>query len=446
MVLYSFSLSLPVDSRHEPHRLVTTRRQGVPNPANIMLPAQKLATHISTSVTLVCVCLLRSAAHSVALPNTTKWHSLPRSSTLFEGKGSETNRLALDTKIASQSSVPSADGPGPAQGCFIYTNLGDSFEHQSYVWDSLSQTRLFNPYIAIYLISTSKAFAEAGVQERMDALRITAIDYASLAHVALNKFRDAFFVQGDMSPGGNNKFTQYTSERLLAVFVLMKTFNLVNVFHVENDNLVYFRAVALLQAMDMCEVQLAVPFPAIRVAVVGCAYIRHAEALLPFVEFATNVFMMGRDKAIEYLGTEWINDMTLLGMFYKENSLSNNVSELPSRVYTSRHQYSSEESSEEYFLRPVAFQEGQPFSCIAEAIPDSIFDSCVIGQYFGGTYHKPGEAFWQEDRQLDPRGKTLWWRQVSLYGTEVRIPFIDNMRIHNLHVHSKQLPKFMSVV
>ena len=352
--------------------------------------------------------------------------------------------LSFRNSAASQTSL-SVTSASADVGCFIYTNLGESFQHQPYIWDSISQTRLFNPNNSIYLISTAEAFAEAGVQDRVETLHIIAVDYASLVHLALDQFRNAFFIQGEMSPGGNTKFTQYTSERLLAVYALMENFDLADVFHVENDNLVYFAAETMLHAMNVCDVQFAVPFVSIRLAVVGCAFFRSADVLLPFVEFATKVFLMGRDKAVEYLGTEWVNDMSLLGMFYKENTMSSNVTELPSRVYSSRHLYSTNVSSEEYYLRPIAFQVGHPHNCIAEALPASIFDSCAIGQYFGGTYDNPGEPFWQEDRQLDPRGMTLWWNRFTHGGTQIRLPYLDSLRIHNLHIHSKQLSLFMSV-
>lgn len=415
-----------------------------------MTPAWKLITYLPLLLVGFCTIVLFCAASCVASPmTTTRWHSLLKSSLTAGSKKSEgkpvTDALLLRNSGASQTpfSVTSASADA---GCFIYTNLGESFQHQPYIWESISQTRLFNPHIRIYLISTADAFAEAGVQDRVQTLHVNAVDYASLVHLALDQFRNAFFIQGEMSPGGNTKFTQYTSERLLAVYVLMETFDLTDVFHVENDNLVYFAAETVLHAMNVCDVQFAVPFVSVRLAVVGCAFFRNSDALLPFVEFATNVFLMGRDKAVEYLGTEWVNDMSLLGMFYKENTMSRNVTELPSRVYSSRHLYSTNMSSEEYFLRPIAFQEGHLHSCIAEALPDSIFDSCAIGQYFGGTYGNPEEPFWQSDRQLDPRGMTLWWKQVIHSGIQFRLPYLDNLQIHNLHIHSKQLSRFMSMI
>ena len=167
--------------------------------------------------------------------------------------------------------------------------------------------------------------------------------------------------------------------------------------------------------------------------------------MLPFVKFATEVFEMGQIRAIEFMGTEWINDMSLLGRFYKDNSWSLLVSELPSKLYTHRQKFDNVAADENVFLSPLTFRETHPHSCIAEALPNTIFDSCVLGQFFGGTYGNPWVPHWEESRQLDPRHMKLWWKQiVSTSAVSIRIPFVDNIRILSLHVHSKQLMDFVS--
>ena len=329
-------------------------------------------------------------------------------------------------------------------GSIVYSNLGSSFEYQSYIWVSIRQARLFNPCAPIYLICSSEALLEATAREEIASSRVQAVEYESLANEVLDSFRQSFFVQGTMTPDGNTQFNQFTSERLLAVWALMDKLQLRDVIHLENDNLLYSSASDVVSAMQTCDVHLAIPFVSVRLAVVGIAYIQAADALLPFIKFAINVFEMQPQKAVEYLKTDWVNDMSLLGAFFHENVLSMFISEIPTKVYDVRGR-DQNASRDEHFLEPLPFREDHPYNCIAEALPRTIFDSCVLGQFFGGTFGEPGKQFWQEGRQYDPRGKQLWWHTTQLGNYQIRVPYLDNLRIHNLHVHSKLLQNFTSM-
>ena len=329
-------------------------------------------------------------------------------------------------------------------GSIVYSNLGSSFEYQSYIWVSIRQARLINPCTPIYLICSSNAMLEATAREEITSSRVQAVEYESLTNDLLDSFRQSFFVQGTMTPDGNTKFNQYTSERLLAVWALMGKLQLRDVIHLENDNLLYSSASDLVSAMQTCDVHLAIPFASVRIAVAGIAYIQAAEALEPFIKFAIRVFEMQPQQAVEYLETEWVNDMSLVGAFYRENVMSTRISEIPSKVYKNRGREQNA-SRHAQFLEPLPFRENHPYNCIAEALPSTIFDSCVLGQFFGGTFGEPGKQHWQEGRQYDPRGKHLWWRTTQLGNSQVRLPYLDNLRIHNLHVHSKLLQNFASL-
>lgn len=329
-------------------------------------------------------------------------------------------------------------------GSIVYSNLGASFDYQSYIWVSIRQARLLNPCTAIYLICSSEALLESSAREEIASNRVQAVEYESLNNVVLESFRRSFFVQGTMIPDGNMQFNQFTSERLLAVWALMDKLQLRDVIHLENDNLLYSSVSDVVSAMQTCDVHLAVPFVSVRLAVVGIAYIQAAEALKPFINFAISVFEMPAEKAVEYLKTEYVNDMSLLGAFYHENMLSMFISEIPTKVYEARGR-ELDAPRDEHFLEPLPFRENHTSSCIAEALPSTIFDSCVLGQYFGGTFSEPGKQFWQEGRQYDPRDKQLWWHTTQLGNHQIRVPYLDNMRIHNLHVHSKMLLNFTSL-
>ena len=330
-----------------------------------------------------------------------------------------------------------------AEGSILYTNLGATFAYQPYIWVSIAQARVFNPCTTIYLICSSEALEDPDILKEINLYHVTVVDYGSLSHKVLDDFRANFFVQGSMVPDGNEKFNQFTSERLLAVWLVMQQLDLRDVIHLENDNMIYSPISELIAAMHLCDVHLAVPFPTIRQAVVGIAYIRTSVSLVPFIQFTIRVFQMGQQKAVERLGTEFINDMSLLGTFYQEQSGSELVSELPTKIYNFR-SHTEDQNVEESFLWPVKFRENHTHNCIAEALPGAIFDGCVLGQYFGGRFGEPSIPYWHESRQFDPRGQQLWWQVKSTASFKVRVPYMGNVRILNLHVHSKRLDLFTS--
>lgn len=83
--------------------------------------------------------------------------------------------------------------------------------------------------------------------------------------------------------------------------------------------------------------------------------------------------------------------------------------------------------------------------------PHVLYDAAAMGQFFGGLHYDPAARHFEPQRPWrELQHKTLTWRPC-LYRDDsdpvkYRCPWIDDMRIANLHVHSKQLARFSSVV
>ncbi len=60
-----------------------------------------------------------------------------------------------------------------------------------------------------------------------------------------------------MLPGGNKDFNLYTTQRLFAVHWLMETQGLTDVWHLENDNLIYESLDRYQPVLEECKVRAA---------------------------------------------------------------------------------------------------------------------------------------------------------------------------------------------
>ena len=309
----------------------------------------------------------------------------------------------------------------------VFVCLGkDCFtKYQRYIWTALEQARLVEVNLPIVVILNSGQ--PVTVQKQLNRLNVTSVIYEDLLvnnSMLISEFHRAFFVQGQMVPDGNKDFVQYTIQRLLALHTYMNMTRRLNVFHLENDNMLYMNLSDLLPRMHTCHVRLAFPKAASGRAITSFVYARSSYDLEHFVRHVIQIFRLGRTEAIKLLKTNWINDMTI-GAHYlslyaatAEQSRLTGIFELPS-----------------HFTSNSCFNENPDKSVI-------IFDSCVLGQYFGGRYSRPEIPFWDSTYAVDPRGHLLIWKKLD---HRRRVPFILGFRIVNIHVHSKRLERFSSV-
>ena len=317
----------------------------------------------------------------------------------------------------------------------IFTCLGElAFEkYQPYVWHALRQARMINPTVSIVVILSRAAYTTATgtiTQDKLKALKITSVFHEDLieSNALLRLFREIFFVEGAMEPDGNKKFVQYAVERLVCVYAFMNQSNTLDVFHLENDNMLYINLKHLTYRMHICDVHFAFPKAAVNQAVTSFVYVHSYAYIEKFVRWCIDVFRRGPKEATSYINNSWLNDMTLGARYLQLNAASTTQSR----------------SSGVYEL-PSTFLTKKNISCLCKPSYNDepiIFDACVLGQYFGGTFSQPNNSYWDRDRLVDPRGKVLEWREDK--NNRLKMPYIDAVRIINIHVHSKQLPRFFS--
>ena len=333
----------------------------------------------------------------------------------------------------------------------VFTCLGERGLHfQNYLIVSLTQARRTNPTVRIVLILNRANFAKVTVVSGISIngslrdLSVIPVFYEDLTKSSglLKEFQKLFFIQGDMVPEGNSQFVQFTTERLIIIYEYMAKNNLKNVFHMENDNMLYANLKALSRRMCACSVTFAMPKASTAHAIASFVFIHDAWAIEQFVRWCIEVFRLGRQKAISYLGTIWINDMTL-GARYLDLRASTlyqteltGVAMLPAQFYDGKNGPCLWSPPSKEIVRCGGS------STNAVERDRIIFDACVLGQWFGGIHTAPGSQYWLETRLVDPRKKTIEWRKDPIDG--LKRPFIDNISVINLHIHSKQLEKFSS--
>lgn len=302
-----------------------------------------------------------------------------------------------------------------------YTLLGDSYKHQHYVWHSIYQARIFNPLLPIHIIfNDAELAASPATKERQEQLGFDTFVYNPRELGGVHtEFKQRFFIQGKMTPDGNTDFNLYTTQRLFALHWYMVTHNVTDLWHTENDNLIYTNLANLVPAMHACKVGLGVPFTETSEGVASLIFLDNAEALHRFLLFVVEVFKMPKLVASKYVNNEYVNDMSLLGKYYDLHEQVSGAVKLPSTT---------------------AYRAGE--NCLWDRYK-LLFDAEVVGQWYGGTWAKPGEQLWWPSRIFDPRSLKWIWKDSP---NGHRVPYLGPHRLLNMHCHSKRLMFFMSPV
>lgn len=315
----------------------------------------------------------------------------------------------------------------------LYTCLGDKSlaRYQKYMWKSLEQARLINGLALRIVVISNRAGITQRDQELFESLNVTLVVYEDLqtsyvnSSALISEFRQRFYVQGVMTPDGNHQFNQFTTERLFAVHAYMNVSNATDVFHIENDNMLYIDLANLTQRIHRCRIYFGLTRASTSQMVLAFIYLRNASTIEHFLQFVLNIFRLNRTLAIDYLKTDWINDMSISSKY--------------AQLFASTLKQSQATG---VFLLPTSLVSANCCLCsIDDGNETVIFDARTLGRYFGGDFWEPDNAFWTKEELVDPRNHILLWKELR---NGVQVPYILGFRIANLHVHSKRLERFSS--
>ncbi len=300
----------------------------------------------------------------------------------------------------------------------VFVHIGDHIP--SHAKESFSQARAFNSNCPIYILAKGEALDAFFAQGNPNSL--IGVNYNE---VPITQEHKSFTL--DTSIDG--EFWLYASERFLYLYDFMASYNLQNVFHLENDVMLYVNLKELLPIFQSQYSGIAATFDNDVRCIPGFIYVSNPNIMEELAKF----FASNASKGLE--------DMQTLAKF-KNESTPSQINYLPivTPEYVKSHPLVSAaghnvQNADNYCLNIDVF--------------DSIFDAAALGQYLGGidTIHEGGgiPGFINESAIFNPSFFSYEWNTDN---RGRNIPYIvyanKKYRINNLHIHSKKLDQFSS--
>lgn len=303
----------------------------------------------------------------------------------------------------------------------VFVHIGK--ELPSYLETSLTQARLFNKKSPIILIANQEALNK--LSANLSSQQIKTIPCESLQKTLEHEAFLRDFPPSDFREG----FWTYTIERFLYLNDLLSQHKLNNVFHLENDVMLYVDLGELLPVFRRHYKGIASTFDNDQRCIPGFFFIQNPEAMHKLAIFFAQQAKYGK------------NDMQVVGLFEKEYDKAT-IDFLPIIMseYRDTHRLVSRaghtpHTPERYSNHMDSFK--------------SIFDAAALGQYLGGIDRRNadiGAGFVNESCVFDPSYLKFVW-ETDQEGRKIPFAlFKDNkFRINNLHIHSKMLHNFSSL-
>jgi len=177
--------------------------------------------------------------------------------------------------------------------------------------------------------------------------------------------------------------------------------------------------------------------PQDRFMVAGVVYIRNSSSLSLVLRSSLELLQLGKDKVVQLMGTEWINDMTLLGYFYWHNMKGGH----PPGQYTPPTTLSilPEGSKGGLGSDDPPMHVDRIRQCVWEKAP-LMFDNSAIGIWNFGDF-----------QQKVPKTNTHAWGRYERIPANLiddfkwhgnsskRFPTWNGMRVASIHMHSKNM-------
>lgn len=305
----------------------------------------------------------------------------------------------------------------------VFVHIGPDLP--SYLHVAMEQARLFNRDCPIYLIANKRAIERNSQVLRVDD-KITCVSCESLPQSSSHQ---RFCKESTLDKRSFQGFWTFTSERFFYLEELIREKGLKDVFHLENDVMLYRDLEEFLPIFQKgYSGKIAATFDNEKRCIPGFLYIAEPKAMTKLAHF-----MADRAKKAQ-------NDMEMLSDF-RVRGKSAFIEMLPIVIPEYFRDFGLQNQLGEKAKKPAAFS--QNFASF-----QSIFDAAAIGQYLGGVSPRNGKAvpgFINESCFFDPSRFTYSWKEDK---ENRRVPFLRykgvEYPINNLHIHSKDLHRFSS--
>lgn len=296
----------------------------------------------------------------------------------------------------------------------ILIHIGEIF--YGYINECIKQIKLFND-CKIYLAISESHFDLVQYNVELIALEHLAPSEEHLyfnSNTLLNKF----------FRGG---FWHYASERFFILEEVVKKYNLQNVFHLENDVMLYVNLNEIHLDVEKNGFKFLATFDNDNRCIPGFLYFKSHNEINDLVSFAS----INKGK---------FNDMELIALYNKQYNKIDFFPLIPDTYfnYYSLNTNVDSEFLEEYYKNYKYF--------------NSIFDAAAIGQFVGGIDSRNASdrnyngKFVNESCIFNVSDFVIQWKLDICGRAQPFLFFQDsNIRINNLHIHSKLLCNYRSI-
>jgi hypothetical protein len=298
---------------------------------------------------------------------------------------------------------------------------------------SLKQARFFNTSCPIYLLLSEEALPSYN-QLFDDRLKEYAITQVNLSKLPLSKTHRAYKKCSAHKFNMSDKegFWSHTTERFFYLYAFMKAYKITNLFHQENDVMLYEDLSTLMPALNSMQSQIAIPFQYKTNCVASLVFFKKAKALK---NLNKHIFK----KISTYRGHHPeadINDMRTLASYRKATPLPILMPEYDT-LYKIRKVSIDHAHTKLHFL----YQHEELFQ-------DRLFDAASLGIYLDGydpILNSLGPGAIHYRALFNPSKFAFFWA-YNEKGKKV-----PRLRCHNktysiinLHIHSKRLERYTS--
>jgi hypothetical protein len=297
----------------------------------------------------------------------------------------------------------------------IFVHIGKQFP--GYLAYAIEQARLFNPEIRIFLLGNEEAFLKNQVTD------------PSIESISIESLKESLHHQRFNRRGKADGFWRYTLERFLVLDDFIQQNSISNVFHIENDVMIYFNIHDNLARFQNC-------YPNMLAAVFDCD-----ERCVPSFIYISNPKISSKlSQFIAKISHLGIHDMEAISLF-KDKYYKTDGDHLPILIPSYAEDYPLTNISKKTARSPEPFYNHLNDLKI-------IFDGAALGQFLGGIDPILGESnsgFLNEDSIFLAMHFDFSW-ETDVEGRW--IPYIayrgSKYPIANLHIHSKALHRFSS--
>jgi hypothetical protein len=279
-----------------------------------------------------------------------------------------------------------------------------------YLGCTFRQIRLFNPNMEVYFI-TDRQLTRNVIFKKY---KIIPVDKDFFYSDKIEKFEKVY---GRKS----SDFWTITATRLIYIENFIRARRLTDVYYFENDVLLYYDLQEYHKTFVDIYENLAITTGGETKCMTGFLFIKNWKSMAMMTQFFIDILTnYGMNTIIDRYKIEMVHEMSLMRIYGVEKGI-NYLANIPSLPY-----------------------------CCEFVLFNSLFDPAAWGQYVGGTNAegpgaKPLDHYISQHLIEHPEYDVIWKTDEK----NRKIPYFKyedkEVKINNLHIHSKKLHKYISV-